>query len=530
MAAVRITSPDDPALAELAARLAEMAIELDHRPQWPAEQLRLCGEYGVYGWFLDAAWGGQAWNDEQVVRGYMALAAACLTTTFIITQRTGACRRIAGCNNEDLKRRVLPGLASGSVVAGPASVVAGPASVVAGPASVVAGLPTVPLGAGSGDPRTTGAGSGDPRTTWPFATVGISHLTTSRRHLARPVLTAERIPGGFRLDGMSPWVTGGAAADVLVLAATEIEGGATTDRQLLIAVPTSSPGLAVAEPLRLIGVSASATGPVHLEGVEVKDEWLIAGPMPNVMASGVGAGTVGIETSTPSGALAHAAIEYLAGESLVDLSVPQNPRLLGQVEIPGVSTYLHPLDAAHLLTIGFDGDQNRLNGQFQLQIFDVQNLAEPRLLHKLVPKFEAPGFTWTTAIHDHLAFNYFPEAGTLTVPVQYFATNPADHFSGFIAFSVSAASGFSELGRLDHSDLARLEHCEAPTGVLPAACSGGTYLEAAQPLRAVLAQLAGATYIYTLSNVGMKVSAAQTFGTAIATVPLPGGNGYWWIQ
>jgi hypothetical protein len=212
------------------------------------------------------------------------------------------------------------------------------------------------------------------------------------------------------------------------------------------------------------------------------------------------------------------------------LSVPQDPRLVGQVEIPGVSTYLHPLDTAHLLTIGFDGDQNRLNGQFQLQIFDVQNLAEPRLVHKLVPKFEAPGFAWTTAIHDHLAFNYFPEGGTLTVPVQYFATNTADHFSGFVAFSVSAVNGFSELGRLDHSDLARIEHCTPPGGITPAVCSGGSYLEAAQPRRAVSAQLAGATYIYTLSNVGMKVSAARTFGTPIATLPLPGGNGYWWIQ
>jgi uncharacterized secreted protein with C-terminal beta-propeller domain len=212
-----------------------------------------------------------------------------------------------------------------------------------------------------------------------------------------------------------------------------------------------------------------------------------------------------------------------------DLSVPQDPRLVGQVEIPGVSTYLHPLDSAHLLTIGFDGDQNRLNGQFQLQIFDVQDLAQPRLLHKLVPKFDAPGFAWTSATHDHLAFNYFPEAGTLTVPVQYYATDGADHFSGFVAFSVSAANGFSELGRLDHSDLARLEHCRATNGVTPSACATGLYLATARPLRAVSAQLGGATYIYTLSNVGMKVSAARTFGTPIATLPLPGGNLYPWV-
>ena len=210
-----------------------------------------------------------------------------------------------------------------------------------------------------------------------------------------------------------------------------------------------------------------------------------------------------------------------------DLSVPQDPRLVGQVEIPGVSTYVHPLDDAHLLTIGYDGD--RTWGQFQLQIFDVQSLAEPRLLHKLVPTFEAPGFAWTSATRDPLAFNYFPEAGTLTVPVQHSASSLGDHFSGFIAFSVSAANGFSELGRLDHSDLARAEYCTTPTGVVPPACSKGLYLGAAQPRRAVSAQLDGATYIYTLSNVGMKVSAAPTFGTAIATLPLPGGNVYPWL-
>jgi alkylation response protein AidB-like acyl-CoA dehydrogenase len=268
-----LNSSEDPNLAGLCVRLAEMAIELDRAPQWPNEQLQLCGDHGVYEWFLDPAWGGQGWNEEQVVRGYLALSAACLTTTFIITQRTGACRRIAGSNNEDLKQRLLPELARGKL----------------------------------------------------FATVGISHLTTSRRHLATPVLTAEAIGGGFRLNGMSPWVTGGAAADVLVLAATLVEGGAATDRQLLIAVPRDVPGVTVAEPLPLVGVSASSTGPVHLDGAEVSSEWLIAGPMPNVMASGVGAGTGGYETSTLAIGLAQAAIDFLADESSrrADLQPPR---------------------------------------------------------------------------------------------------------------------------------------------------------------------------------------------------------------
>jgi alkylation response protein AidB-like acyl-CoA dehydrogenase len=285
-----ITSPDSPELAALCAHLADMAPHLDRDPHWPAEQLRLCGEAGVFEWFVDPAWGGQGWSEEQVVRGYLALGAACLTTTFILTQRTGATRRIAGSTNNTLKQRLLPGLASGEL----------------------------------------------------FATVGISHLTTSRRHLATPVLRAERITSvvrgpadpagsirastsaGFRLDGTSPWVTGGAAADAIVLAATLMEHGSATDQQLLVALPTDLPGLTIADPLPLVGLSASSTGPVQLEGVEVSDDWLIAGPTPNVMASGVGGSTGGLETSTLAVGLAQAAIDYLNDEATrrADLSQP----------------------------------------------------------------------------------------------------------------------------------------------------------------------------------------------------------------
>jgi alkylation response protein AidB-like acyl-CoA dehydrogenase len=264
MPLAKITSPDDPALSELCAQLAAAGADLDRTNRWPAEQLRWCGEAGVFEWFMDPRWGGQGWNDEQTVRGYLALASACLTTTFILTQRTGACRRIAGCTNEPLKQCLLPGLASGDL----------------------------------------------------FATVGISHLTTSRRHLGRPVLTAEETSIGFRLDGLSPWVTGGAAADAIVFAATVVENGSATDRELLVAVPKDSPGLVAAEPLALVGLSASSTGPVYLRSVEVSLDWVIAGPAPNVMQSGLGGTAGGYETSALAVGLAQAAIDLLAAEAV----------------------------------------------------------------------------------------------------------------------------------------------------------------------------------------------------------------------
>ncbi|MGE3641329.1 MAG: acyl-CoA dehydrogenase family protein [Pirellulales bacterium] len=268
----KVTSPDDSALAALCVQLAAGAADVDRSGKWPAEQLRLCAEAGVFEWFLEPQFGGQGWAAVDAVRGYMALASACLTTTFILTQRTGACRRIAASRNRELQARLLPGLVDGSR----------------------------------------------------FATIGISHLTTSRRHLGRPVLAAVETSAGFRLDGMSPWVTGGAAADTIVMAASLVENGEPTDRELVLAVPTDLPGVVVDEPFALVSLTASATGPVRLSGVEVSRENVIAGPAANVMASAAGGSTGGYETSALALGLARAAIDFLSAEAIKrpDLSPP----------------------------------------------------------------------------------------------------------------------------------------------------------------------------------------------------------------
>jgi alkylation response protein AidB-like acyl-CoA dehydrogenase len=253
----KITSPHDEALEELAARLKELAPALDDDGAWPGEQLALCGEYGVFEWFLPEEHGGQGWSEADIVRGYLRLSAACLTTTFVITQRTGACQRIALSENEELRRELLPDLLTG---------------------------------------RT-------------FATVGISHLTTSRRHLAKPVLRAEEADGGFVLDGFSPWVTGAPQAQTIVTGATLDDG-----RQILVALPTSLPGVSIPPPARLVGLSASQTGPVNCQRVHVPEKYLLAGPIEDVMKQGAGARTGGLQTSTLAVGLAEAAISFLEEE------------------------------------------------------------------------------------------------------------------------------------------------------------------------------------------------------------------------
>lgn len=252
-----IISPDSSNLAALCAQLSQMANSLQTANDWPADQLLNCAQHGVFRWFIAQEQGGLGWSGDDVVRGYLELSAACLTTTFVITQRTGACRRIAASANEPLKRSLLPDLLSGKT----------------------------------------------------FATVGISHLTTSRQHLKKPALLATEVDGGYKLDGYSPWVTGAKAADTLVIGASLEDG-----RQLLMAVPARGIGIEVGAPAELVGLSASQTGPVNFKDAFCPHEWILDGPREDVMKKGSGANTGGLETSTLAVGLSTAAYRFLLAQ------------------------------------------------------------------------------------------------------------------------------------------------------------------------------------------------------------------------
>ena len=143
-----------------------------------------------------------------------------------------------------------------------------------------------------------------------LATVGISHLTTSRRHLSQPALVASEAATGFVLSGQAPWVTGAPHADLYVI------GGSLSDgREILAAVDRSLAGIVPGRGVELVALSASCTDRVEFHGVAIDASMVLAGPTENVMKSGVGAGTGGLQTSTLAVGLSRSAVRYLAQES-----------------------------------------------------------------------------------------------------------------------------------------------------------------------------------------------------------------------
>src|SRR5258708_31709281 len=113
-------------------QLTAFAAEADAVPSWPAASWDILRQFGALSWVIPREYGGQGRGAHELLDGYEQLASACLTSCFLLSQREAACRRLLDSGKEELCRDLLPLLACGER----------------------------------------------------FATVGLSQLTTSRRHTA----------------------------------------------------------------------------------------------------------------------------------------------------------------------------------------------------------------------------------------------------------------------------------------------------------------------------------------------------------
>jgi hypothetical protein len=93
---------------------------------------------------------------------------------------------------------------------------------------------------------------------------------------------------------------------------------------------------------------------------------------------------------------------------VVDLSDPANPRVAGELEVPGWSTFLYPL-GDRLVAAGIETNQTTVS------LFDVRDPDRPALL-KRVPL--GTGWSWSEANQDEKAFQVLPDDGLVLVPYQ----------------------------------------------------------------------------------------------------------------
>lgn len=65
---------------------------------------------------------------------------------------------------------------------------------------------------------------------------------------------------------------------------------------------------------------------------------------------------------------------------VVGLADPRDPKLLGELKIPGFSSYLHPIGDDRLIGVGAHGTADGLTGRAQAALFDISDLTDPARL------------------------------------------------------------------------------------------------------------------------------------------------------
>ena len=123
----------------------------------------------------------------------------------------------------------------------------------------------------------------------------------------------------------------------------------------------------------------------------------------------------------------------------IDLSDPAAPAVVGELKIPGFSSYLHPLGEGLVLGVGTDADEDgRVTGA-KVSLFDVSDLAHPRE----VSVWTAPG-GWNQVGWDHRAFLWWAPQRLAVIPVTVYG-----EWSGAVVLSIGDGA-VTEAGRIIH--------------------------------------------------------------------------------
>ena len=207
-------------LRQLSRDLARLATHYDISGEWPEQSMAHLTDAGAWGWMVPTAYGGTELALVSQLQAYEAVAAGCMSSLLILSQRDGACELLVSGQNDHLKGKLLPKLAANEIM----------------------------------------------------ASVGISQITTSHQ-AGKPALTAEPNGDGYCLRGFMPWVTSAEKCDFIVA------GAVLPDRrQVLVVLPTDLPGVQIDRAMSLMALESTRTAEVHCRDVVIDASSVLAPP------------------------------------------------------------------------------------------------------------------------------------------------------------------------------------------------------------------------------------------------------------
>lgn len=142
---------------------------------------------------------------------------------------------------------------------------------------------------------------------------------------------------------------------------------------------------------------------------------------------------------------------------VIDLSEPTNPILLGELKIPGYSTYLHPYDENHIIGFG-ENTETKEDGRvvttgMKMALFDVTNPTSPKEMYSM--DIGERG-TYSELLYNHKALLFSKEKNIIAFPIsisegENYHSNLK--FQGAIVYGLDLENGFNLKGKIAHMQI-----------------------------------------------------------------------------
>lgn len=145
---------------------------------------------------------------------------------------------------------------------------------------------------------------------------------------------------------------------------------------------------------------------------------------------------------------------------VIDLKDPTNPTVLGELKIPGYSSYLHPYDENHLIGFGENTKVNEYGGVItdgmKMALFDVTDPTDPKEMYSVDI---GDRWTYSEILDNHKALLFSKERNILAFPV-YIRQETQDYktiytFQGALVYSLDLENGFKQKGAISHKEDAK---------------------------------------------------------------------------
>ena len=165
-----------------------------------------------------------------------------------------------------------------------------------------------------------------------------------------------------------------------------------------------------------------------------------------------------------------------------DLSNPNKPTVLGELKIPGYSTYLHPYDENHIIGIGMQTEEKIYRNSsgkiistsavitgMKMALFDVSNMNNPIQISETIIGDRR---TTSAILTNHKALLFSKEKGIIAIPVNNYSsdfeisntssdvsslvssyTNYSKEYisEGYLVYNINLIDGFNLKGSITHN-------------------------------------------------------------------------------